>query len=426
MPLNVFNLDDRVVHQHAHHQRQAQQRDRVERVAKVLHAQKSRNHRQRQGGSRHQRGAPVAQKHPHHDHREHGAFVQQFHGAVKVFLHRLGVVDHQLERDVGPLRRQRRDRAAHTPAHVQLARAFGAQHFKADHHLAVLQGFGARLGRGVQHARHLVQPDVPAVGQRNVQPRQLTGGFDSGNRAHRLLGAAHVAAPARGFLLHQPQPARHVNGRHIERGHLRGVQLDADFPLHTADPFDTAHTGHAQQALGHGVVHEPAHILQVQARGFAVGIHHGRRAEGEHRPPGGADLGHLRVAHFAGQIGPDADHGVTHFSHGVGNRLFKDELHNHLRLAVQHLGGDVFHALQTGHGVFKLARHIGFQLRRRRAVERGGDDDHRQLNVREILHTGGFKRQQADQCEHGKQQQRRHRVANGIGREIQSRSLSDS
>jgi hypothetical protein len=55
-----------------------QQRHDVDREAEhVVHHREGRDHRQRQRGGGHQRGAPVAQEQPDHQHRQRRAFVQQ-------------------------------------------------------------------------------------------------------------------------------------------------------------------------------------------------------------------------------------------------------------------------------------------------------------------------------------------------------------
>ena len=113
---------------------------------------------------------------------------------------------------------------------------------------------------------------MPPVRQRNVQPPQLGRILHRGDGAHRLLGPADIAAPARRFLLHQPQAARDIDGGHIQRCHFGWVQFHAHLTVDPAHAFDGAEPGHAQQAFGNGVIDKPAQLLIVES---AVGCRGG-------------------------------------------------------------------------------------------------------------------------------------------------------
>ena len=315
MAAYVFNLHNGVVHQHANHQRQRQQGHGVEGIAKVFEPQKRRDHRQRQGGSSHQGGAPVAQKPPHHQHRQQAAFVKQRHGAFEVFLHRLGIVNHLRERQVGVGRLQFADGGAHTFGHVQLAGAPGPENFKAHHVRAILSGERARLGHGVCHRGDLVESNVPAVRQGQVELGQLGSRFYRGDGAYRLLGTTDVATPAGGFLLNQPQLPGDVRRSNPQRGHFCGIQLDPDLATDAAHALDSTDTRHVEQPFGDGVVDKPAQVLVVYA---VARCSAGRRRsdKGQHHTPGRGGLGHRGVAQLAGQIGPHPGDRIPHIVDG--------------------------------------------------------------------------------------------------------------
>ena len=77
-----------VVDQHADHQRQREQRDRVEREAEQVDRAEGRDDRQRQRDRGEHGRTPVAQEPPHDPHREQRAFEQQLHRAAVVGLDR--------------------------------------------------------------------------------------------------------------------------------------------------------------------------------------------------------------------------------------------------------------------------------------------------------------------------------------------------
>jgi len=108
----------------------------------------------------------------------------------------------------------------HGAAHFHFAGALAAGHLEADHGLAVEQGHGARIGKGVGHRGQLVQAHLAAVGQGQCEARELLGRLHGGQGAHGLLAAAQVGAPARAFGLHQAQLARPVG-----RGGAQRLQL---------------------------------------------------------------------------------------------------------------------------------------------------------------------------------------------------------
>ena len=316
---DVLDLDDRIVDQDADHQRQAEQRDDVDREAEhVVHHGEGRDDRQRQRGGRHQRGAPVAQEEPDDDDGEDRALVQQVHRADVVLLHRLDEVEGLDELDVGVRLAQPGEFGLHAVVHVDLAGAERAHDLEADHAAAVEQRGAALLGHRVGHGGHLVQPHPPAVGQQHLDARQLVGRLHGGDRAHALLDAAHVGAAARRLLLDLAQLARDVGRRGVERQQLGRVELDAHLARHAADPRDGADAAHAQHRLGHVVVDEPAQALVVEPCR--------RHGVGQDRRAGQVHLADDRVAQVARQVAAHARHRVAHVVDRFLRGLLEPEL----------------------------------------------------------------------------------------------------
>ena len=414
--LDVFHLHDGIIHQNADHQRQRQQRHHVDGKAQVMHADEGRNGRQRQRHRRHEGGPPVAQKQPHHDHGQDGPLVQQGHRAVELLLHRGDEVEGLGQLHVGVNRLEVGQGGPHGSAHFHLARTPAAGHFKADHGLAVKQGGGTRLGHGVGDGGYLVEPDAlgwhvgVAPAHRQFDARQLLRRSHSGQGAQRLLTAAQVGPAAGRLQLHLLQLAAHIGGGDAQRQHALRVQLHGHLPVGPAHAGDRAHATHRQQPFGDGVVHKPAQGLVVHAG-------HAHRV-GQHRLGGQIHFLDDGVAHIGGQVAAHALHGAAHIVHRLLHGFFEAEFGGDGHRAVLHLGVDVFQPLQGGHGVFKLAGHLGFQLGRGRTGQRGHHGDGGQVEVGKVLHLHGFEAEQAREGEHDKQHQRRNRVADGPGGDI--------
>src|SRR5690606_1965170 len=81
-------------------------------------------------------------------------------------------------------------------------------------------------------------------------------------------------------------------------------QVDADLAVHAADAPHRAHAGHAEQALGDGVVDVPAQLLVAPAI----------RGDGEHEHVAGGDVeqGHDGRFDIARQVDAHAVDGVAH------------------------------------------------------------------------------------------------------------------
>jgi len=399
---DVLHLDDGVVHQNAHHQRQSQQRDHVDRKPQQVHADEGRNDRQRKRHGRDKGGAPVAQEQPHHQHGQQRAFVQQVHGAVVFLLHRGHEVECLGDFQARMLCAQLLQCRLYGGAHFHLAGALAARHLEAHHRLAVEQRQGARFGNGVGDGGHLVQAQAAPVGQGQRQVGQLLRRLHRGQGTHGLFAAAQVGASPGAFLLHQAQLARNV-GRCGRQGlQAQRVQGHMHLPVDATHAVDGAHAAHGEQLLRDVVVDEPGQGLVVHARRGD--------GEGQHRLRGQIHLGHDGVAHVARQVAAHAGHGRAHIVQRFLRGFLQPELGRDGGAPVLHLGVDVLETLQRGNAVLDLARHIVLQLRRRCAGQRHGHGDGGQIDVREVLHLHSIEGQQAAKG----QQHKQHQCRNGV------------
>ena len=405
--LNVLHLHDGIVHQHANHQRQCQQGHGVDRETQVGNANKRWNHRQRQRHGRDNRGAPIAQKQPHHNHREQSTLKQHGHGGLKLFGHRFYKVKRLGNFKIRVLGFELLQRRVHGRAHLDLAGAFAAGDLKTHHRYAVEQGQRARFGHGVLDRGDVTQTHPSTFGQAEFQICQGRSAGDSGHRAHGLLAAGQIGPTACAFGLHLSQLARNFRGRGAQAFKFEWVQCHINLAGHAAHTAHRAHAFDAQQSARHCVVHKPTQGLVVHA-----GRTHGKC---QYRRAGEIDLANNRVAHVCGQVRTNTLHRRAHIVHGFLGGFLKAKFGCHRDAAVLHLGVNVFQALQGSNRVLNLARHLGLELRGRRAGQRGRNHHGGQFQVRELLHLHGLESQHARKAEHHKQHHRRNGVFDGPG-----------
>ena len=337
MAHDVFYLHNRVVHQHADHQRQRQQSHHVDGKAQVSHANEGRDDRQRQRHRRDKGGPPIAQEQPDHQHRQNRALVQQQQRAVVFLFHRGHKVKGFGDLDVRVLQTVVGQRLAHQTAHGHLALALAAHHFKTHHGLAIQCGSRPRIGQGVAHRAHLVQAHAaaPRCGQLNLS--DFLRRLDGGQRANGLFTHAQRHASARAFLLHLLELARHFGRRDAQRLQAVHIQSHTHFSCHATHAVDGTHTTQRQKLARDLFVDQPRQRFVVHARRtHGVGQHGGARQ---------VELLHHRVAQVTGQIGPHALNGRAHIVHRLLTGFFHAELGGDRHHAVLHLGGDVFEAL---------------------------------------------------------------------------------
>ena len=266
MAHDVFHLHNRIIDQHADHQRQRQQCHHVDGKAQIGHANECRNDRQRQRHSRDKGRPPIAQKQPHHQHRQNSAFVQQHHGAAVFLFDRGHEIKGLSDVDVGVLQAVIRQRLAHQAAHGHFALAFAAHHFKTHHGLAVQAGRRTRIGQGVTDRGDLVQAHTPTLRGGQLDLAKLLRRLDRGQCAHGLLACTQFHAPARAFLLHQLELARNLGGAQTHRLQAVHIEGDAHLSRHTAHPVDRPHAAQGQEFAGDVFVDQPRQRFVVHAR----------------------------------------------------------------------------------------------------------------------------------------------------------------
>ena len=392
---DVLDLDNGIIDQNADHQRQGQQRDDIQRETEGVHADESRNGRQRQRDGGDEGRPPVTQEQPHHQHRQRGTLVQQRHRCVKFLFHRLDEIERLGEDQIRSRFPHLGQYLAHGRPDLHFAGAPAAADFETNHRPAIQQGLHAWLGHGVDHPGNLFQADAPAAGNGKLQRSQFLGRSHRGQGAHWLFTAADTGPPAGAFALHIAQLVGNLGGGRAQRLQLDRVQLDGDFAAGPAHAGDRADTRHRQQSLGECVIDEPRQRFVVPPIG-------GQRI-GEYRRLDQIQLADDRVAHVAGEVGADFGDGRAGIVQRLLHRLLQAKLQRQVDAAVLNLGGDVLEPLQGSHGILQLAGHLGLQLGRRGAGLAGADRDGRQVQIRKVLHLHRLEAHQATEGQQHKQ-----------------------
>ena len=109
--------------------------------------------------------------------------------------------------------------------------AAGPRHLKTDDRLAVEQRELRSFGSRIVNRRDLVEPQVLAAGQCDVDRAELLGAIDDRERAQGLFRVADFRTAARCLQLHALELARHVRDGEVERGELRRVELDSHLTI---------------------------------------------------------------------------------------------------------------------------------------------------------------------------------------------------
>ena len=202
----------------------------------------------------------------------------------------------------------------------------------------------------------------------------------------------------------------HVSGRDAIRQQPVGIELNADFAVDAAVAFNLADALEAKQLTLDHIVDMPRQLLKRHARA--------RCRIGQDRLAFDIDARDDRFVDCARQVGADlVDRVFDVVDRPVGVDL-KPEFNGRHRRAVGDSRLHMLDASDVGNGVLDLFGHLRFKFSRRRAALRHLHGDHGHIDVREFRHRQPHEAHDAEQHEHGEQQNRRHRIADGPGGEI--------
>ena len=218
---------------------------------------------------------------------------------------------------------------------------------------------------------------MAAIAERDIEIAHFVCTVQGPQGAHRLDIVANIATATRGILLHALELCRHITDIHIQPGHQGRIEVDLHFAVYPASTRDFADPIDGQHGLADFVIHKPGQFALVHIIG--------RGDKGENGVARGCDFGHGGGRHGGRQLGTCTIHCITHQVECFFTLGINGELHGNADTTISDGGGHMLNATDGRNFVFNLARHFGFQLRRRRTFQRRAHGDDRQFNIRKVL-----------------------------------------
>ena len=354
VPFDVLDLHDRIIDQHADHQRQRQQGNTVEREIKQVHAHEGRQHRHGQRHGCQEGGTPVSQEEPDHDDGQQGPLIEGVHRVVEALLRRRGQIHRFGQLQIRTVLLQLLRHLAHAPPHVHFAFATTAADLEAHDLLAIQPGRGGRLLDGVGDGTEIAQHEPSAIAAGDLHLLQLLGRLHARQHPRGLLAPGDVGMATGTLDLVVAQLLGNGSHRQPQRPQPGRIQIDMHLACHAAHARHLAHALQTQQHAVEVIVHKPGQFLDVHPVGLD-GI-------GQHRLAGQLHLVHHRFRQRAGQVGTHALHLGAHLVQRLLDGLVHLELHHQGDGPVTQRGRHVTYALQVHQRVLDLSRHVVFQL----------------------------------------------------------------
>ena len=377
MAHDVLDLHDRVIHQHARHQTERQQRQEIEVEPQKIHEPEGGDGGQRDGQRGNQRGPPVAQEQEHHDHGQHGPFD---HRMDRAFILILGVADGGEELhhpDARIFLLDLFDLLQGIVIHRHVGRAARAGNGEVHHFLAAQLTDRAAFRIAVRYLCDIGQGDDAAIAERNAGFGQGKGIVRIAQHAHRLARSGDLGAPAGGIDIGLAQRRVDLRCRDAERLHAGQIEHHTDFAIDSAETVDFGHAVDREQPFGHRIVDEPAELFQRHV----IGLH---RKNAQRAAAGHVHLGHPRLDDAIRQLAANLVDRVADLVHrlvGIDADLEFDE---GVAVALRRGGIDVLHTIDVAHRRFDDLRHLILDLGRRGAGLRDVDDHGGKFDVRLI------------------------------------------
>jgi hypothetical protein len=286
----------------------------------------------------------------------------------------------------------------------------GLEHAEGGRRASVEPRDGANLRDAVVHVRDLAQPDGSAAACDDLSIRQILRALGAAEDANRLLSAAHLRAAARRVQIQRPELIVHLDRGQPQRLQARGVELDADLPAHAAAARDLCNPRNRQQALGDGVVDEPAELLGSLSGG-------GDRVIGDRVPVRILAL-HQRLHDAERQIAPHLRHGIAHVRHGAIDGRADLELQEDVDGPLDDVGGDVANIADARDRPLHLLSDLRLHFGGGCPGLADGDADYRIGDVRIEIDGQPEECHDAEEEQHHEQHDRRDRVTDRPGGKV--------
>ena len=403
MTVDVLEHHHGVVDHDADGEHEREHGDVVQREAHVAHEGEGRDHRRGNRDARHHRAAPVA------DEEENGQRDQD-RAEPHVDADRLDrrLDEPRLVADAAHLdvRGQHRPEAVelrlHPVDHLDGVRAGLLADDELDGVLAVQARERARLDHAVLRVAEVAHPERAVAHVRDDQVVEVRDGLDASHRPDHELAPGLIEAPARQLQVLALDRFAHLADRETLRREAIRIHRDVDGALLPAEHDDLSDTGERLDVLLHLPARELGHLAQVPAA---------RERDAHHRNRVHVELVDHRRVRTDGQLRQDGRHLVAHVLRRGVARLLEHELHDDGRQALLGNAAELVDAVDRVDRLLEDLRDAGLHLLDARALQRGGDRDDREVDVRKEVEPEATVGEEAEHDQRHDQHGREHRAA---------------
>ena len=220
---DIFDLDDRIVDQHAGNEAKREQGHHVEREAHEVHEQEGRYRRQRDGKRRDQRRAPVAQEKEDDDDRKDRALDHRIDRRMILALGIFDVAEQLGEFDLGVFLLEFSQLLDRRVVNGDIRGALGALEPKGQHLPPVLLRDRALLGVEILDLGDIGEAHGPVRSDRDQRLAEGVGAAGVAEDADGLLGACDLHPAAGRIDVELDELGVHRGGGETIGAHALGV-----------------------------------------------------------------------------------------------------------------------------------------------------------------------------------------------------------
>ncbi len=375
MPVDVLHDHDRVVHEHAEQQDQAEQHDHVQGVAEGLDEKERDQHAQGDDHRDDRAGSPAHEQDEHRgdqDQRGQDIVLEVRHGAADHLRH----IGDDVEGDgAGDLLLRP---VHHRPHIIRNVHDVGADAFlNFQRHVldAVEPGDGRAVLEGVSHRGDVGQVDRYAVPHRQEQMIHFLGRDEFGRDADIELGSRRLQAAGGDVDVLRRDQLEDLRNRQVVLGDPLGVHLQADLAFQGPSHLYSQNAGDHLELIFHLV----GDFLELEG-GDVAGD-----ADVHDRNLRDVDLADDRLFHLLGQFASSQIDAVADPLEGDLAGHVRRELHADQGHALGAGGDDFLHVANAAEFLLDFHRDGGLHVLRRHPFVDRGDRDVRDWDVRERL-----------------------------------------
>ena len=398
MAHDVFPHHDGIVDQQAHTQAQRHQSHHVDGEAKQVHEQKRANNRNRQSQPGNDGGAPGVQKQKHNQHRQQCAFNQGTAHVVHRHTNRPRAVSNQFQAHTGrQLGGEFSNRLVQPIDHADGVFILRFLHTQQQRALTVVERQTAYFLRAILDKGDLVQRDGSACLASHNDFSEVFRTLDAGIDFDHALLRQRANCAQRQVLVFIAHRSGNLVSADTQRFHGLWVQINIDFSPGAACQGHSTRAAHIFQALFQNLVSPVGegnrrHRRLTRATGLLRSRQHRNRPD---RACSRVKAQHPRLPHLIAQ---QRAQGSDFFAHILGctaaiyRQLKLDDDH---RLAFIAARGQRIDASDGVDAFLDFFGDFAFDNFGRSAGVFGGDNHHRKIDARKLVHLHALVRKNA-------------------------------